>query len=185
MYVATFSQQLVVYGLLSEGLGSPIGNRLQEDIPVQGPGDRTFRVERTASFSCRRFTILGTGSDIWGVEDDFHYVYQTVLSDQIDISARAISVADTDDWAKAGVMIRESLDRNSAHAMVVLTPKVLEVLTVLSGDLRELQCAPLIIAHRICTQRLRVTIGRRQRLPHLAGLPSRPFLDSGNRDTQT
>jgi hypothetical protein len=66
VYVATFSRQLVVYGLLSEGLGSTIGDWLQEDIPVQGPGDRTFQVEGTASFSCARFTILGSGADIWG-----------------------------------------------------------------------------------------------------------------------
>ena len=122
VYVATFSQQLVVYGLLSEGLGSPIGNWLQEDIPVQGPGDRTFRVEGTASFSCNRFTILGTGSDIWGVADAFHYVYQPVSSNRVEISARVMSVDDTDEWAKAGVMIRESLDANAAQAMVVLTP---------------------------------------------------------------
>jgi hypothetical protein len=65
---------------------------------------------------------LGTGSDIWGVEDAFHYVYQTVSSNQVEISARVISVDDTDDWAKAGVMIRETVEANSAHAMVVLTP---------------------------------------------------------------
>src|ERR1700730_9073071 len=122
VYVATFSQQLVVYGLLSEELGSPIGNWLQEDIPVQAPGDRTFRVEGTASFSCDRFTILGTGADIWGVEDAFHYVYQAVSSGRVEISARVGSVDDTDEWAKAGIMIRETIDANSPHAMVVLTP---------------------------------------------------------------
>jgi len=55
--------QLVVYGLLSEGQGEPIEDWLQEDIPVQPPGDRTFQVEGTASFSCARFTILGAGHD--------------------------------------------------------------------------------------------------------------------------
>jgi len=34
VYVATFSQQLVVYGLLSEGQGEPIEDWLQEDIPA-------------------------------------------------------------------------------------------------------------------------------------------------------
>jgi hypothetical protein len=33
-----------------------------------------------------------------------------------------VSVDDTDEWAKAGVMIRQSLDADSAHAMVVMTP---------------------------------------------------------------
>jgi hypothetical protein len=112
----------VAYGLLSEQLGAPIGNWLQEDVPVQAPGDRTFRVEGTASFSCDRFTILGTGADIWGVEDAFHYVYQAVSSGRVEISARLVSVDDTDEWAKAGVMIRETIAANAAHAMVVLTP---------------------------------------------------------------
>ena len=33
-----------------------------------------------------------------------------------------LSVGHTDDWAKAGVMIRDTLDPNSAHAMVAVTP---------------------------------------------------------------
>ncbi|MBZ5594816.1 MAG: hypothetical protein LAP39_21435 [Acidobacteriia bacterium] len=122
VYVATFSQQLVVYGLLTEGLGSPLGKWLQEDIPVQGPGNRTFQVEGTASFSCQRFTILGAGHDIWDPSDAFHYVYQPVGAGAVTITARVASVQNTSDWAKAGVMIRASLDADSPHAMAVVTP---------------------------------------------------------------
>src|SRR5205807_7043229 len=39
VYVATFSQQLAVYGLLSERQDPPIGKWLQEDIPVQSSRD--------------------------------------------------------------------------------------------------------------------------------------------------
>jgi hypothetical protein len=122
VYVATFSQQLVVYGLLTEGSGLPIGDWIQEDIPVQSSGDRTFRVEGTASFSCGRFTILGAGADIWDPSDAFHFVYKPTLNGSIEITARVVSVQNTDPWAKAGVMIRESLDADSAHAMVIVTP---------------------------------------------------------------
>jgi hypothetical protein len=122
VYVATFSQQLVVYGLLSEAQGKPIGKWLQEDIPVQPPGDRTFQVEGSASFSCQRFTILGAGHDIWDPADAFHYVYQPIGNGATVLTARVVSVQDTSEWAKAGVMIRETLDANSAHAMVVVTP---------------------------------------------------------------
>jgi hypothetical protein len=121
VYVATFSQQLVVYGLLSEKQGSPIGKWLQEDIPVQSSGDRTFQVEGTASFSCRRFTVLGAGVDIWGTSDAFHYVYQNI-SGVLTMTARILSILRTNEWAKAGVMIRATLDADSAHAMMVITP---------------------------------------------------------------
>ncbi len=122
VYVATFSQQLVVYGLLAKGQGDPIGDWLQEDVPVQQPGDRTFQVEGTGTFSCARFTILGAGHDIWGTSDAFHYVYKAIGGGSVTLTARVVSLQNTSEWAKAGVMIRESLHANAAHAMVVLTP---------------------------------------------------------------
>jgi hypothetical protein len=122
VYVATFSQQLVVYGLLLEGQGEPIDDWLQEDIPVQPPGDRTFQVGGSASFSCARFTILGAGHDIWDPADAFHYVYKPIEGGAVSLTARVVSVQNTSDWAKAGIMIRDNLDADSPHAMVVITP---------------------------------------------------------------
>lgn len=104
VYVATFSQQLVVYGLLTEALGSDLGNWQQEDIPVHTDAT-TFQVEGTASHSCNRFTILGAGHDIWDPEDAFHYVYQSTTAGSITLTARVVSVQETSPWAKAGVMI--------------------------------------------------------------------------------
>lgn len=82
----------------------------------------TFQVEGTATFSCNRFTILGSGHDIWDPSDAFHFVYQAVQNGSLTISARVVSIQDTNDWAKTGVMIRETLDADSPHAMVVITP---------------------------------------------------------------
>lgn len=123
VYVATFSQQLVVYGLLTEPQTDPIGKWQQADLPVQGGEDRTFQVEGTASFSCERFTILGAGHDIWDPSDAFHYVYQPMNDAESSITARIVSLQkDTSPWAKAGVMLRASLDADSPHAMMVITP---------------------------------------------------------------
>jgi hypothetical protein len=131
VYVATFSQQLAVYGLLAKRRPPQLGKWTQADIPVQDPaGDRTFKVEGTASYSCHRFTILGAGSDIWGKEDEFHYVYRSAESDSLTLSARIVSVQRTSEWAKAGVMIRNCspadstnpVDADSAYAMVAITP---------------------------------------------------------------
>jgi hypothetical protein len=71
------------------------------------------------------YTITASGADIWlvnGVEaDEFHFAYK-MLNGAGSITAKVNSVDNTNDWAKAGVMIRESLNPNSAHAMMVVTP---------------------------------------------------------------
>ncbi|MBN2592301.1 MAG: hypothetical protein JXA81_02255 [Sedimentisphaerales bacterium] len=71
------------------------------------------------------FTMTGSGADIWTVNDveadEFHFAYKT-LTGPGTIIAKVQSVENTNNWAKAGVMIRESLNPNSAHAMMVVTP---------------------------------------------------------------
>ncbi|MBN2473869.1 MAG: lamin tail domain-containing protein [Pirellulales bacterium] len=66
-------------------------------------------------------TIQGNGSDIWGNSDSFRFVHQTHSGDT-EVIAKVISVQNTDSWAKAGVMIRDSMAPDSAHAMAVVTP---------------------------------------------------------------
>jgi YD repeat-containing protein len=66
-------------------------------------------------------TIEGGGADIWGTADEFHYVYVSLKGDG-EIVARVASVEKTNSWAKAGVMIRETLSANSKHAFVAVTP---------------------------------------------------------------
>jgi fibronectin type 3 domain-containing protein len=66
------------------------------------------------------FTITGAGADIWGSSDAFRYVYQAATGD-CDITARVVTLQNTHNAAKAGVMIRESLNANSRQAMTNLT----------------------------------------------------------------
>lgn len=65
---------------------------------------------------------MGAGSDIWDKTDAFHYVYQPVVHDCVEISARVVRIKNTNPWAKAGVMIRSSADEHAAYGMVILTP---------------------------------------------------------------
>jgi hypothetical protein len=67
------------------------------------------------------YTMTAAGEDIWGAADQFHFAFKEI-SGAGTIQARVLSVGHTDDWAKAGVMIRDSLDPNAAHAMVAVTP---------------------------------------------------------------
>ena len=71
------------------------------------------------------YTMTASGTDIWivnGVEaDEFHFAYK-MLTGAGSIVAKVQSVENTNVWAKAGVMIRETLDPGSAHAFACVTP---------------------------------------------------------------
>lgn len=75
----------------------------------------------SATFNNGAFTVGGSGADIWGTADAFRFAYVPVVGN-CTITARVLSVQNTDGWAKAGVMIRASLNANSAHAFVAVTP---------------------------------------------------------------
>lgn len=61
------------------------------------------------------------GNDIWNNEDGFRYVYKAERGD-IDFVVRMDSAnLNTDGWAKAGVMIRSSIDPGSPHIFFGVT----------------------------------------------------------------
>ncbi len=66
-------------------------------------------------------TISASGADIWGTADEFRFVYKQ-LSGPGSIVAKVESLEGTDPWAKAGVMIRQTLDPGSKFAAVYITP---------------------------------------------------------------
>jgi len=74
----------------------------------------------SASYSSGTFSVNGSGSDIWGTSDAFHFVYQPLTGDG-SIEARVVSVQQADSWSKAGVMIRETLDPGSAQALMLVS----------------------------------------------------------------
>ena len=67
------------------------------------------------------YAVSGSGADIWNQSDNFQYAYQPVTGDG-SIVAHVVSQDNTGGYAKAGVMIRETLDPASTHALVDLTP---------------------------------------------------------------
>jgi hypothetical protein len=67
------------------------------------------------------FTMTASGADIWNAADEFHYAYK-MLTGVGSIEAQVLSVDETDAWAKAGVMIRETLNAGSKFAAVYITP---------------------------------------------------------------
>ena len=67
------------------------------------------------------WTVSGGGTDIWDTEDQFHYVFKSVPGDAM-ASARFTSQTNTNEWAKAGVMLRQSTDPGSPYYAFEVTP---------------------------------------------------------------
>ncbi len=66
------------------------------------------------------YAVSGAGTAIGDFADQFHYAYQPFNANGT-IVARIDSLEDTDSWAQAGVMIRQSLEAGSPHAFVGIT----------------------------------------------------------------
>jgi len=67
------------------------------------------------------FTVSAGGTDIWGAADQFRFVYKQ-LNGNGSITMRVDTIGNTNVWAKAGPMIRETLDTGSKNAYIAVTP---------------------------------------------------------------
>jgi hypothetical protein len=76
----------------------------------------------TYNVATSTFTVTGNGVGIAGTADEFHYVYKKLTgTDTADIIAKVLSIDSINQEAKAGVMIRDSLDADSTNAFMCLT----------------------------------------------------------------
>jgi hypothetical protein len=81
----------------------------------------TVVLSGSASHASGTFTVTGSGADIWGTADAFQFAYQT-LSGSGQIVARLTGEQNTNAAAKAAVMMRQSLNANSRHVTLDVTP---------------------------------------------------------------
>jgi hypothetical protein len=97
------------------------------DVGAVGQSGSTIRDGNT-------WTVSGAGGDIWGAADAFHFGY-TPTDNDADIYVRVGSEQPTHQFAKAGLMIRESLNPAADHVLVDVKPDGgIEVLTRRSID---------------------------------------------------
>ncbi len=68
------------------------------------------------------YTMTASGEDIWATADEFHFAWKEV-SGAVSIIAKVESLDNTHPFAKAGVMIRDTLDADSRNAAVLITPE--------------------------------------------------------------
>jgi regulation of enolase protein 1 (concanavalin A-like superfamily) len=66
------------------------------------------------------WTVSGSGANIWGASDAFQFAYRSTTGD-FDISARLAAFDGPNEWSKAGLMVRESLNANARNAFVMFS----------------------------------------------------------------
>jgi regulation of enolase protein 1 (concanavalin A-like superfamily) len=69
--------------------------------------------------SSGQYRVTGSGSDIWGKADQFHYLWRRMSGD-FTITATAKFLSDGNDHRKASVMLRQSVDTDSPFLHLVI-----------------------------------------------------------------
>jgi regulation of enolase protein 1 (concanavalin A-like superfamily) len=92
----------------------PAGSWLHADIGAVG-------LAGSDDASGITYTVRGSGSDVWDRADAFRFLYRTMTGDGV-VEARVTGMTNTNSWAKAGVMIRDSLATGARNAFIFLTP---------------------------------------------------------------
>ncbi|WP_426335885.1 discoidin domain-containing protein [Pseudoduganella sp. R-31] len=77
----------------------------------------------SASYSAGKWTVTGAGSEIWGTNDSCHFAYKALVGDGA-IIAKVESVQNTGPSAKAGVMMRTSLDQGAPRAWMAISNRI-------------------------------------------------------------
>jgi uncharacterized repeat protein (TIGR03806 family) len=108
--VAVISQWIMSLPIRPASLPAGWTNRDVGDVGMSGE----------ASYLNGRFNLIASGGDIWGYADAFHFVYRPLNGDG-QIIARVAAMQYTDPWAKAGVMIRETMSTDAKEVLMALS----------------------------------------------------------------
>jgi hypothetical protein len=117
VYLATFSRELVVYGLFDDA------HKRSDDVGIFELRN-IGKVQKSGSFVCSRYDLTIDGSGIGGSEDEFLLasVECNPAQGEIEIIARVDGItAPNYPNARAGVMIRRSFDQNERFAALTIT----------------------------------------------------------------
>ncbi|HSW02115.1 MAG TPA: PA14 domain-containing protein [Sedimentisphaerales bacterium] len=73
------------------------------------------------SVSGGTIALMAAGVDIWNNADEFRYAYKTLNGDATMIARVVSRGTGSNEWAKGGVMIRQSTEAGSTHAYMPIT----------------------------------------------------------------
>ncbi len=77
------------------------------------------KIKGSTEFSNGQYRITGSGANIWGKQDQFHYVWRP-MTGNFTATATMRFLGHGAEHRKAGIMIRQSLDPDATYADVVI-----------------------------------------------------------------
>jgi hypothetical protein len=87
--------------------------------PIGGPAGAATGSASAANGTI--YTVKASGADIWGTSDSFTYMWVPFSGSKM-VTARVLGLTNTHAWAKAGLMVRESLAPGAKQVDAVVTP---------------------------------------------------------------
>ncbi|HEY4414493.1 MAG TPA: PA14 domain-containing protein [Verrucomicrobiae bacterium] len=127
--VPTFPLNVTVSSLLSgQGGGLPVNNTSVAvnhtpltDVDIGIPGADPSVPGLMYVVGPQAYTIAAEGSDIYNNADGFNFAYEMKTND-FDVVVRQKNITHTSNWAKGGLMVRETLDAGSRNWNIVNDP---------------------------------------------------------------
>ena len=110
------AKQIIPMTQLFPSQGTPGG--LPAGWAAQDVG--SVSVAGSTTYDNGTWTVTGSGADIWGSADGCRFASLRVTGD-VQVTAQVSGLTNTNEWAKAGVTIRESLTIGSRHASTFAT----------------------------------------------------------------
>ena len=124
---AVISLLILFTGNLSAQDNSPVPVQKTSKIKLLKTKDFKYAdvgnpaIAGTVTVSEGGFDITAGGADVWGVKDEFNFVYIEKTGD-FDFAARIESLTATHQYTKAGLMAREDLTPGSRHIYFQIFP---------------------------------------------------------------
>jgi hypothetical protein len=124
---AAISLLILLTGILSAQNNGPVPVQKTSKIKLLKTKDFKYAdignpaIAGTVTFSEGGFDITAGGADVWGVKDEFNFVYIEKSGD-FDFAARVESLTATHQYTKAGLMAREDLTPGSRHIYFQMFP---------------------------------------------------------------
>ena len=104
------------YSAIASATTDPIGPWQAGDI-----GAVNYAGSTVYDAGADKFTLEGAGADIWNTVDAFHYTY-VQAGTSYELIAKVEYLENTNQWAKAGLMARDSLNADAANVFLCVTP---------------------------------------------------------------
>jgi len=111
-----FSDPAKISATVTPAISTPAPALASLDIGSPTPSGAT-----NALVSGDAYDVLAGGTDVQGASDQFRFAYEKLKGD-FDVKVRVDSLTATDEWAKAGIMVRKTLDADARNIFMLASP---------------------------------------------------------------